>query len=165
MNQLRMKIKNGKGAIKMENINKKLAYGLWAVSGISTLISVINYISFEYYVGMIGVIIAVIFQFLLGYTILRDKNDRFTMISVILIAIFTFNLGGIIAIILRLVLRKKKESEGIRNAWFVPAVVSGAVNLISFFTAFSFIGFAGLVLNVAYYLIFGYWFIKCLKVN
>lgn len=149
----------------MENINKKLAYGLWAVSGISTLISVINYISFEYYVGMIGVIIAVIFQFLLGYTILRDKNDRFTMISVILIAIFTFNLGGIIAIILRLVLRKKKESEGIRNAWFVPAVVSGAVNLISFFTAFSFIGFVGLVLNVAYYLIFGYWFIKCLKVN
>lgn len=149
----------------MENINKKLAYGLWAVSGISTLISVINYISFEYYVGMIGVIIAVIFQFLLGYTILRDKNDRFTMISVILIAIFTFNLGGIIAIILRLVLRKKKESGGIRNAWFVPAVVSGAVNLISFFTAFSFIGFVGLVLNVAYYLIFGYWFIKCLKVN
>lgn len=48
------------------------------------------------------------------------------MISVILIAIFTFNLGGIIAIILRLVLRKKKESEGIRNAWFVPAIVSGA---------------------------------------
>ena len=149
----------------MENINKKLAYGLWAVSGISTLISIINYISFEYYVGMIGVIIAVVFQFLLGYTILRDKNDKFTMVSVILIAIFTFNLGGIIAIILRLVLRKKKESEGIRNAWVVPAIVSGAINLISLFTAFSFIGFVGLALNVAYYLIFGYWFIKYLKVN
>ena len=110
----------------MDNLNKKLAYGLWAVSGISTLISVIIYISFEYYVGMIGVIVAVFFQSLLGYTILRDKNDKFTMISVILIAIFTFNLGGIIAIILRLVLRKKKESEGIRTAWFVPAIVSGA---------------------------------------
>lgn len=31
----------------MDNLNKKLAYGLWAVSGISTLISVIIYISFE----------------------------------------------------------------------------------------------------------------------
>ena len=151
----------------MDNLNKKLAYGLWAVSGISTLISVINYISFGYYyyVGMIGVIIAVIFQFLLGYTILRDKNDKFTMISVILIAIFTFNLGGLVAIILRLILRKKANSETIRNSWFVPAVVSGALNLISLFAAFSFIGFVGLALNVAYYLIFGYWFIKYLKVN
>lgn len=149
----------------MENINKKLAYGLWTVCGISTLISLINYISFEYYVGMIVLIIAAALQFLLGYTILRDKNDRFTMISVILIAIFTFNLAGIIAIILRLVLRKKKESEGIRNAWFVPAIVSGALNLNSLFTAFSFIGFIGVVLNIAYYLIFGYWFIKYLKVN
>lgn len=149
----------------MENINKKLAYGLWTVSGISTLISLINYISFEYYVGMIVLIIAAALQFLLGYTILRDKNDRFTMISVILIAIFTFNLAGIIAIILRLVLRKKKESEGIRNAWFVPAIVSGALNLISLFTSFTFVGFIGVVLNIAYYLIFGYWFIKYLKVN
>lgn len=149
----------------MENINKKLAYGLWTVSGISTLISLINYISFEYYVGMIVLIIAAALQFLLGYTILRDKNDRFTMISVILIAIFTFNLAGIIAIILRLVLRKKKESEGIRNAWFVPAIVSGALNLILLFTSFTFVGFIGVVLNIAYYLIFGYWFIKYLKVN
>lgn len=149
----------------MENINKKSAYGLWTVSGISTLISLINYISFEYYVGMIVLIIAAALQFLLGYTILRDKNDRFTMISVILIAIFTFNLAGIIAIILRLVLRKKKESEGIRNAWFVPAIVSGALNLILLFTSFTFVGFIGVVLNIAYYLIFGYWFIKYLKVN
>lgn len=87
------------------------------------------------------------------------------MISVILIAIFTFNLAGIIAIILRLVLRKKKESEGIRNAWFVPAIVSGALNLILLFTSFTFVGFIGVVLNIAYYLIFGYWFIKYLKVN
>lgn len=46
----------------MDNLNKKLACGLWAVSGISTLISVIIYISFEYYVGMIGVIVAVFFN-------------------------------------------------------------------------------------------------------
>ena len=149
----------------MENINKKLAYGLWAVSGISTLISIINYISFEYYVGMIGVILAAIFQFLLGYTILRDKNDKFTMVSVILIAIFTFNLGGIVAIIMRLILRKKPNSEKIRNYWYVPAVVSGVLNLIYILNVFTFIDFIGLVFNVVYYLIFGYWFIKYLKVN
>lgn len=148
----------------MEDLNKKLAYGLWTVSGISALMSIINYISFEYYLGMISIVIALIFQGLLGYTILRDKNDKFTMISVILIAIFTFNLGGLVAIIMRLVLRKN-NSDKIRNAWFVPAIVSGALALINLFLAFSFIGFVGLVLNVAYYLIFGYWFLKYLKVN
>ena len=148
----------------MESINKKLAYGLWAVSGISALMSIINYISYEYYLGMIGIVVALVFQGLLGYTILRDKNDKFTMISVILIAIFTFNLGGLVAIIMRLVLRKK-NSDKIRNACFVPAIVSGALALINLFLAFSFIGFVGLVLNVAYYLIFGYWFLKYLKVN
>ena len=113
---------------------------------------------------MISIVISLVFQVLLGYTILRDKNDKFTMISVILIAIFTFNLGGLVAIIMRLVLRKK-DSDKIRNTWFVPAIVSGALALINLFLAFSFIGFAGLVLNVAYYLIFGYWFLKYLKVN
>lgn len=87
------------------------------------------------------------------------------MISVILIAIFTFNLGGLVAIVLRLILRKKSGADKIRNGWFVPAIVSGALNLISLFTTFIFIGFIGLTLNVAYYLIFGYWFIKYLKVN
>ena len=149
----------------MENINKKLAYGLWTVSGISALMSIINYISFEYYLGMVSIVIALVFQGLLGYTILRDKNDKFTMISVILIAIFTFNLGGLVAIVMRLILRKKKDSIKIRNAWFVPAVVAGALALINLLSWFTFIGFLSLTLNVAYYLIFGYWFIKYLKVN
>ena len=149
----------------MESINKKLAYSLWAVSGISALMSIINYISYEYYLGMIGIVVALVFQGLLGYTILRDKNDKFTMISVILIAIFTFNLGGLVAIVMRLILRKKKDSAKIRNAWFVPAIVAGVMTLISLISIFSFVGFIGLLLNVAYYLIFGYWFLKYLKVN
>ena len=147
----------------MENINKKLAYGLWATSATSVLISLINYISFKYYLGMIGIIIALIFQLLLGYTILRDRNDRFTMFSVILIAIFTFNLGGVVAIIMRLIIRKKKESVKIRNAWFVPAIVSGIMALINLIKIFSVVGLVGLILNVAYYLIFGYWCLKYLK--
>ena len=121
----------------MESINKKLAYSLWAVSGISALMSIINYISYEYYLGMIGIVVALVFQGLLGYTILRDKNDKFTMISVILIAIFTFNLGGLVAIVMRLILRKKKESTKIRSVWFIPAIVAGAmalVNMIRFIT-------------------------------
>ena len=87
------------------------------------------------------------------------------MISVILIAIFTFNLGGLVAIVMRLILRKKKDSAKIRNTWFVPAIVAGVMTLISLISIFSFVGFIGLLLNVAYYLIFGYWFLKYLKVN
>ena len=149
----------------MESINKKLAYSLWAVSGISALMSIINYISYEYYLGMIGIVVALVFQGLLGYTILRDKNDKFTMVSVILIAIFTFNLGGLVAIVMRLILRKKKESTKIRSVWFIPAIVAGAIALVNMIRFITFAGVASLILTVAYYLIFGYWFIKYLKVN
>lgn len=149
----------------MESINKKLAYSLWAVSGISALMSIINYMSYEYYLGMIGIVVALVFQGLLGYTILRDKNDKFTMISVILIAIFTFNLGGLVAIVMRLILRKNKESTKIRNAWFVPAIVAGAMVLVNMIHFITFAGVASLILTAVYYLIFGYWFIKYLKVN
>lgn len=149
----------------MESINKKLAYSLWAVSGISALMSIINYISYEYYLGMIGIVVALVFQGLLGYTILRDKNDKFTMVSVILIAIFTFNLGGLVAIVMRLILRKKKESTKIRSVWFIPAIVAGAMALVNMIRFITFAGVASLILTVAYYLIFGYWFIKYLKVN
>ena len=149
----------------MESINKKLAYSLWAVSGISALMSIINYISYEYYLGMIGIVVALVFQGLLGCTILRDKNDKFTMVSVILIAIFTFNLGGLVAIVMRLILRKKKESTKIRSVWFIPAIVAGAMALVNMIRFITFAGVASLILTVAYYLIFGYWFIKYLKVN
>ena len=149
----------------MKAINKKLAYGLWAVSGLSAVMSIINYLSFEYYLGMIGLVVALVFQCLLGYTILRDRNDSITVVSVLLVAIFTFNLGGLVAIVMRLVLRKKKESEKIRSAWFVPAIVAGVMMLINIMSYISLFGVVGLVLNVAYYLIFGYWFIKYLEVN
>lgn len=149
----------------MKAINKKLAYGLWAVSGLSAVMSIINYLSFEYYLGMIGLVVALVFQGLLGYTILRDRNDSITVVSVLLVAIFTFNLGGLVAIVMRLVLRKKKESEKIRSAWFVPAIVAGVMMLINIMRYISLFGVVGLVLNVAYYLIFGYWFIKFLEVN
>ena len=87
------------------------------------------------------------------------------MISVILIAIFTFNLGGLVAIVMRLILRKKKDSTKIRSVWFVPAIVSGVMALIHIISYITLIGVIGPVLNVVYYLIFGYWFIKYLKVN
>lgn len=148
----------------MENIHKKLAYALWTVSGISALLSVISYVTFENYLGLIGVVIALVFQVLLGYTILRDKNDTFTMISVILIAVFTFNLGGLVAIIIRLVLRKK-DTDKVRGMWFVPAIVSAVLALINLFFLFSVLNLVSLLLNVAYYLIFGYWFIKYLRVR
>ena len=150
----------------MENLNKKLAYGLWAVSGISTLISLILYVRAGIYVvGIIALVIAFGLQAMLGYTILRDRNDKFTMISVLLISAFGSNIGGIVAIVLRLILRKKRDSEAIRKCWMVPGLVVGCLGLITLFMSFSFISFISLGLNVTYYLIFGYWFIKYLKLN
>lgn len=154
----------------MNTINQKLAYGLWAVSGISIIIYIVDYIPIMYDIGEIYVIIpsvlAAFFQFFLGYhSILRDNNDKLTMISVIMITLFRIDFTGIVAIVLRLLLRQKRESETIRNVWFVPAIVSGVLGLITLFTAFRFVYLVKLTLNAVYYLIFGYWFIKYLKVN
>ncbi len=154
----------------MNTINQKLAYGLWAVSGISIIIYIVDYIPIMYDIGEIYVIIpsvlAAFFQFFLGYhSILRDNNDKLTMISVIMITLLRIDFAGIVAIVLRLLLRQKRESETIRNVWFVPAIVSGVLGLITLFTAFRFVYLVKLTLNAVYYLIFGYWFIKYLKVN
>lgn len=153
----------------MEGLNKKLAYGLWAVSGISGLYQLysIRYsiIYYQEYLEIIGIVVALVCQGVLGYTILRDKNDKFTMISVILTAIFTFDLSGWVAMVMRMILRKKKESTKIRSVWFIPAIVAGATKLVNMIHFITFGGVVSLILSVTYYLIFGYWLIKYLKVN
>lgn len=150
-------------------MKQKLGYGLLAVSIISAIISIDSYISIGYYTGIFMIVFGLIFQILLSYTILRDKNDRFTMISIILITIFTFNIGGIIAIILRLILRKN-NTEIIRKCWFVPGIAAGVLPLIRVraFTAglfYSTFFINNVLLNAAFYLIFGYWFIRYLRLN
>lgn len=154
----------------MKALHQKLGYGLLGVSIISAIISMVSHIPMGYAYGIFNkIVFDLIFQILLSYTILRDKNDRFTMISIILITIFTFNIGGITAFILRLILRKD-DSETIRKCWFVPGMVAGVSYLIRFraFTTglFYFTFFiCDVLLNVAFYLIFGYWFIKYLKLD
>lgn len=146
----------------MVNINKKLACGLWAVAGIWTLVTLITNLPYGVGFGLILALVAHVFQFLLGYTIWRDRNDTFTMVSVILIAVFTFNLGGLLAIIFRLIIRKN-NSESIRNLWYLPAVVSAGLALLTSLAYLNLFTFLGLAINAAYYLLFGYWFIKYLK--
>ena len=85
------------------------------------------------------------------------------MVSIILITIFQFNLGGFVAIIMRLILRKSKQPNKIRNVWYVPAIVAFAVPVLSLSGYLTFSSFVGVLLNAVYYLIFGYWFIKYLK--
>ena len=76
----------------MLSINKKLAYGLWAVSVISALIPMVLSLSESYYFSPISVICTLLVQLLLGYQIYRDKNDFQTMITVIAITIFSLYL-------------------------------------------------------------------------
>ncbi len=147
----------------MENINKKLACGLWAVSGISALVPMVLSLSGSYYFNPVSLIVTLLIQLLLGYQIFRDKNDFQTMITVIVITILSLNLGGVIAFVLRLIIRKN-NSEKVRNYWFIPAVVTGVSSMTLLFALFP-IGLLLVCLNVAYYLIFGYWFIKYLKLN
>ena len=101
--------------------------------------------------------ISLVFQFLLGYNIFRDKNDRFTMISVILVAVFTFNISGFITLIMRIILKKSKNPDALRRLWFVPACIGIALSLLVS------ADIVGMLLSAAYYLIFGYWFIKELR--
>ena len=85
------------------------------------------------------------------------------VVTQFMLTIFSLNIGGVIAFVMRLIIRKN-NSEKVRNCWFVPAVVAGGSSITLFFAIFP-IGLFLACLNVAYYLIFGYWFIKYLKRN
>ncbi len=64
-------------------------------------------------------------------------------------------------VIMRLILRKNK-SETIRNMWFIPALIGGVLPFISILDVIAFVPFAivRVILNVVYYLLFGYWFLE-----
>ena len=105
------------------------------------------------------------FQVLLGYIILRDKNDKTTRISVILAVFFSVNPGYVLVFVLRLIMRNTGNPEKIRKYWFAPAIVVGIQGLISLCSDFNFATFIYLVSSTANCLIFGYWLIKYLKLN
>lgn len=110
-------------------------------------------------------IVFVGFQVLLGYIILRDKNDKTTRISVILAVFFSVNPGYVLVFVLRLIMRNTGNPEKIRKYWFAPAIVVGIQGLISLCSDFNFATFIYLVSSTANCLIFGYWLIKYLKLN
>ena len=172
-NQLRMKIGSG----NVEKVNKKtLAYSLFAVTGINALLMIIFSIAISDS-GSAGkgksasgplLLLAIVFigfQVLLGYIILRDKNDKTTRISVILAVFFSVNPGYVLVFVLRLIMRNTGNPEKIRKYWFAPAIVAGVQGLISLCSDFNFATFIYLVSSTASCLIFGYWLIKYLELN
>lgn len=165
-------------------MNKKLACGLWATSVLGIITSIFSLIpSFEnlasyadsnvagYAIGIIVysivcIVVGLISRILLGYNVWQDKNNKGTFVIVILNALFASSFGGIVAFIMRLILRKN-DSPSIRKAWFVPAIITFVIAVIVSVvsTGFTVLGVISLLINTTFDLIFGYWFLKYLKLN
>ena len=109
--------------------------------------------------ALIEIVIVLAFELLLTYAIYNDRNDSLTVLSVLAVSFLTLNAAGIVAIVLRLILRRG-NSKKIRNMWYLPAVTS-----IFFSFSLNPIGIVILLINAFYYFAFGYWFIKYLKLN
>lgn len=150
----------------MDKLNQKLAWGIWLTSFASIVLNAILYIMYPLAFGVVLIVtllISLALQFLLGYNMYRGKNDTFTMVSIILIAIFNFNLAGFVAVAMRLILRKNRESEKIRNLWYIPVLVAAVLGVINLSGGISVITLVSVLISIVYYTIFSYWFIKYLK--
>ncbi len=152
--------------------NKKLSIVAAIIAGLYLVNAFININS-----GIVFVItqlISVALQGILAYAMYRDRNDKFTMIVVIIFAIASLSIPVGIIVILMLCRRYGKKLELAQKCWFVPAAVSALfsifsiVNLIQYSDYYSggqiFMNLFMILINIVNYLVLGYWLVKSLDI-
>lgn len=150
---------------KLNNLNftnKQLALAAWAIAAIYLVNTVLNL-----GMGIVWVItqlFAVALQCLIAYAVQRDRNDTFTLVTVIIFAVTSLGIPAITLIALVLCIKYVKNSEKFRSLWFLPGVVTlvfGLINLLSYFSVLNLIMVAT---NTVNYLMLGYWMCKGLGI-
>lgn len=161
----------------MKLSNKTLAFTAWGITAFYLLQAIFN-AQFSI-INLITGLISVILQAILGYAILRDRNDKFTLVVVIIFAVTSLSIPVALIIALMLVRKYAKKSDWAPKCWFVPAVVSGLfslINLINVSSSFEFMieyygalypimTILGYLVNILNFLILGYWLVKSLDIR
>ena len=116
-------------------------------------------------------ILSVIVMFIAAVSMLRNTNDKLTVVSVILLGIFQFNIAIGVLFILLLIKRKPGKSESIAKIWFIPIIVQAILTVITLIPVFTNIQAYGYLKVVLYLLpvihvsILSNWLLRKLKLS
>lgn len=156
----------------MQITGKKLAYATWAIAAIYLINALVNAGSGA--VWVITQLAAIVLQCFLGYAMFREKNDKVTMVIVIIFAVLSFSIPVGILVVLMLCRRYAKKINFVQKCWFVPAAISGIVSIVNLVRVLEYASYypAGRLLltvliyivNILTYLILGYWLVKELDI-
>ncbi len=156
----------------MEISSKKLSYVAWAIAAFYLLNALLNIASGGIWV--ITQIIGVVLQCLLAYAMYRERNDKVTMIIVIIFAITSLSIPVAILMVLVLCRRYAKKIEFVQKCWFVPAAIMVILSFITIINMLSysdyytggqiFLNVVAYIANIINYLILGYWLVKSLEI-
>lgn len=150
---------------KLNNLNftnKQLSLAAWIIAAIYLVNAVLNL-----GMGIIWVLtqlFAVALQCLIAYAVQRDRNDTFTLVTVIVFAITSFGIPAITLIALVLCIKYVKNSEKFRSLWFLPGAVVLVFGLISLLSYISLMNLVMVATNTVNYLMLGYWMCKSLGI-
>ncbi|MCM1509061.1 MAG: hypothetical protein NC177_18275, partial [Ruminococcus flavefaciens] len=149
----------------MNFTSKRLAYCAWAIATMSLVSIFFNRPTSVVY--LILKLISIALQFVIGYAIFKNKNDKITMIVVILYAITNLSIPFGVLVVFMLLRRYAKKDKLVQNCWFVPAIVYGVLSIISLvsilknvsiYPAFNlFVIIISHIVNILNFVILGYW--------
>ncbi len=162
----------------MKLSNKILAFITWGIA-IFYLSQFIYYYTQEFSNIIILIkLITVALQAILGFSIYRDRNDKFTFVVVIIFAVIGRSIPTAVIIALMCIRKFSHKSNWVLKCWFIPAAVSLLISLIDLITNVSLfetcimydwilypiITILGYAVNLINFLVLGYWFVKCFNI-
>lgn len=162
----------------MKLSNKILAFITWGIA-IFYLSQAIYYYAQEFSdITILIKLITVALQAILGFSIYRNRNNKFTFAVVIIFAVIGRSIPTAIIIALMCIRKFSHKSNWVPKCWFIPAVVSLLFSLIDLIRSVSMFEFfikydsmlypimaiLGYGANLINFLVLGYWFVKCFNI-
>ncbi len=158
----------------MKITNKHLYTGAWIVAAVYLINAIFNFGSMGAAWGFVQ-LISVALQCYLAYAIQRDRNDRFTLIAVVVFVITSFNIPVALLLVMVLCRRYGKLVDTVQRLWFLPGASMAILgfNNISRMLKYNHLTSDGQIVlnivmsivNVVNYLILGYWLIRQLEIT
>lgn len=153
---------------------KKASIIAYIIAGLYLINAIMNL----RYVGGIGTIaslFSVLIQFLIAFTMFRDKTDRFTYIALIVFIVTSINIPVIILLVLAVLCIFNIKPELVKKLWFAPAVaqtISSIFSIINMLNNIDYLSggriimnFVLIIANTVNYLIIGKWVLTKIELS
>lgn len=174
-----------------QSINKKLAIIEWILAVVTLAVYVYLIYDFGFSSSYLMTLVGVIVMVFVGFAMNRGKNDKFTLVMIILLAITNMSIPILVLFVMLLISRKSSEKRhNMQRVWFVPTIVAAVCSVISFIlmsttvsryfdylmynspssyssmhTKFVFATIVSIVISIVHVCVLSIWLLKELDVN